>query len=90
MTLWIFFDAQNEVVGDTSAAGTEPAPVDQLDTAQLEQLVVPSRVFRDLLALVLGAAASITGVGAARRLTEQRNSGEPINYEPNWHQVLSL
>ena len=78
----------SEVVEVTPAPlDTEPAPVDQLDAAQLEQLVGPIALYSDdLLALVLGAAAHpLQAISAARRLTEQRNSGEPINYEPNWH-----
>ena len=35
---------------------------------------------------MLGAAAHpLQVISAARRLKERRNSGEPINYNPNWH-----
>ena len=89
--LWVAFAEKAqalEVVEVTPAPlGTEPASDDRLNAAQLQLLVGPIALYSDdLLALVLGAAAHpLQAINAARRLKERRNSGEPINYNPNWH-----
>ncbi|NCF34164.1 MAG: DUF3300 domain-containing protein [Proteobacteria bacterium] len=89
--LWIMF-AENaearEIIEVTPAPlVAEHSSMTPFDAAQLQQLVAPIALYSDdLLALVLGAAAHpLQAISAARRLRERRNSGEPIDYAPEWH-----
>ncbi len=91
--LWYAKPAYGQEVIDVTPAPLQEQKQEQerqsprFDETQLQQIVGPIALYSDdLLALVLGAAAHpVQAISAARRVTQQSNSGTTIDYDSDWH-----